>query len=336
MVINYQMEIENRLALPKLTAIQLLSWGLPEETGRFIPRDWSGTVVDFLRIDPLEIAGIKRYDLLLIAALQNESYPNEEFAWKALRIFACDCAERALKRFMGAGIHDRCLKAIKVSRHYAEDKVSIVELAAAYSQVKKVYLEAKAADDAENQAAEDMSYLRAAYAGVDPVDYGPADAYAAARIAVRAFATCTADYAPTDAYAATRTKVRLHAVNAARAACDALADAKTASAASANAARADFHPTVYLAACVDAVEAAEAAMDITAEIRYISVISSPTPMRDADSVDNAKIHLAAEEAYTSAFTAAYNRIRSNLDTDERRWQVDRLRTLIEKIVSNEL
>jgi hypothetical protein len=103
---------------------------------------------------------------------------------KALRLFACDCAERALQRERKAGRepNEHSGDAIKVARRYARGKATTEELAAAYAAA---HTAAYAADAAASAAA------AAAYA-----------ADAAAYAASAATTAATAYAADDDAYAA--------------------------------------------------------------------------------------------------------------------------------------
>jgi len=316
--------------LPLITIDQILSWGPRKEAVPFAPKEWRGTILDILNCDPPEFDGIKRYDWLLWVVLRNECFPDDEFAWKLLRLFACDCAERTIKKFCADNMDKNIRKAIEVARKYAYGEATITELAASFSDVKAAYVEARAAVDASAEEAESRLRIRAAYAGVDPVDFGPADAYAAVRTAVRAYIDGDrVDNAAVEAYADTRILVRAYAAEAARAACNAVADARAAAQAAANAARADFHASVYIAARVDAIAAAEAAMETIAGEKASSVLASGDPLQAADAADNGAIYRAAEEAYTSAFVSTYNTVRAKLDSEERLWQVTRLIEMLE-------
>ena len=97
---------------------------------------------------------------------------------RTLRLFACDCADRALDRERAAGREPdpRSVEAVRVARLYADGKATADELGAAH---------AASCDDAARAAAR----AAAAYAAYD----------AAACAAARAAAACAAAYV---AYAA--------------------------------------------------------------------------------------------------------------------------------------
>lgn len=321
--------LRSKVNLPVITAGQILSWKPRKEAVRFIPKKWRGTVLDVLGCDPPEFEGLSRYDWLLWVALRNECFPSDEFAWKILRLFACDCAGSALKKYWGVKADKRSVRAVEVSRKYAHNEVSIKELAAAYAEAKAACVEARAVFEASALEAESRRNIRSAYANVDPVDYSPMDADAAARNAVRAYMDPTAvDNAVADVYGLTRIFVRAHCAEAVRAACDAVADTQTAAREAVYAARADFHISVYNAARVAAKDAAEAVISAAAEKTCASVLASDDPLRAAQTTDNQAIFTTAEEAFTSEYVAAYNAARAHLDAEERRRQIARLKELI--------
>jgi len=322
--------LKSEIKLPVITAGQILSWQPRKEARPFIPKEWRGTLLDVLECDPPEFEGLSRYDWLLWVALRNDCFPSDELAWKVLRLFACDCAERALKKYGCNEADKRSIRAVEVSRKYARDQLPITALAAAYTEAKAACAETRAAVESAAVEAESRRNIQSAYASVDPVDYSGMDAYAAARYAVRAYMDpMVADNAVVDVYSSTRILVRAYSAEAARAACNAVADAQTAARASAYAARADFHVSIYTAARVTAMDAAEAAIKDAAEKKYASVLASDDPIAVAHITDNAAILAAAEEAYTSAYVPAYSATRAFFDAAERRWQITRLKKLIE-------
>ena len=92
---------------------------------------------------------------------------------KELRCFACDCAERALKRERKAGREpdERSWKAIIVARRYANGEATLAELNAA------AYAAANANANAVAYAAAKVANANAAYAA-DANAYAAANAYA--------------------------------------------------------------------------------------------------------------------------------------------------------------
>jgi len=104
---------------------------------------------------------------------------------KELRLFACDCAERALKRERKAGREpdERSWKAIIVSRLYANGEANLQELDAAWAAAGDAAWAAAYAAYAADAAARDA--WAAAYAAY-AADAAARDAWAAARDAARA------------------------------------------------------------------------------------------------------------------------------------------------------
>ena len=93
------------------------------------------------------------------------------------RLFACDCAERALSRI--ASPDPRSIEAVRVARLYADSKATAVELAAAWAA-------AWAAWDAARYAAWDAARAAARAAARDAAWAARDAAWAAAEAAARA------------------------------------------------------------------------------------------------------------------------------------------------------
>jgi len=331
--------------LPIITTDRILNWGPREKAAPFIPNEWRGTALDVLNCRPPEFEGLKRYDWLMWIVLRNECYPNDEFAWRFLRLFACDCAERALKKYCGNDVDERSCIAIEAARQFVKEEVTIKELGAVYSDAKAAYVTAREVVDAHASDTAAEAALRASYAGigeddyityasiysdVDPADYTANDANAATRSAVRVYCGIDeVDNAVTEAETVARTHTRAYAAEAACAAANAVADAPAAVRAAACAARADFHTSVYTAARAFAKGAADDAVEKAIDATYVSVLASEDPLRTADTTDNATILVTAEDTYIAAFSHAYTRIRAVLDAEERRWQVSHLKEMLE-------
>ena len=85
---------------------------------RYLPENWQGTAVDLLRLDACpaknRIWMVTRLGLF--------------FTDKQLRLFACDCAERALKLIKTPD--ERSVEAVKIAKRYAEGKATKDELKA--------------------------------------------------------------------------------------------------------------------------------------------------------------------------------------------------------------
>ena len=105
------------------------------DPARYLPENWQGTAVDLLRLDACpaknRIWMVTRLGLF--------------FTDKQLRLFACDCAERALKLIKTPD--ERSVDAVKIAKRYAEGKATKDELKAA-------------ADDAAYAAAAAAAYER--------------------------------------------------------------------------------------------------------------------------------------------------------------------------------
>ena len=89
------------------------------DPARYLPENWQGTAVDLLRLDACpaknRIWMVTRLGLF--------------FTDKQLRLFACDCAERALKLIKTPD--ERSVDAVKIAKRYAEGKATKDELKAA-------------------------------------------------------------------------------------------------------------------------------------------------------------------------------------------------------------
>ena len=144
---------------------------------RFLPEDWSGTAVDILKIRTYPAA-----DRIWMV-----TRPGLFYSDKQLRIFACNCADRALARVKNPD--QRSLDAVKIAKRYAEGKATKDELNAAAADA------AAAADDAAYAAAADVDAADAAAA------YAAADAAYAAAYAADAADVDAADAAAAAAYA---------------------------------------------------------------------------------------------------------------------------------------
>ncbi len=122
---------------------------------------------------------------------------------RELRLFACDCAERALGRERERGREPdmRCWAAIEVARRYAQSKANSVELKSAHDAAADVTSEAYEAYPTVDVALAARAAYGATYAP-DPDAYAAYTASAAAY--ALAYATGTIDY---DTKAAARDEV---------------------------------------------------------------------------------------------------------------------------------
>jgi len=114
---------------------------------KYLPEGWKGTVIDILNIEncPAE-------DRIWMVTRKGLFYTDRE-----LRLFACECAERALSRIENPD--PRSVEAIRVARLYANGEATKDELAAAYAAAAAAYAVAYA-------AAADAAAAAAAYTAV--------------------------------------------------------------------------------------------------------------------------------------------------------------------------
>ena len=115
--------------LPIITTKKILSWNPCNEARPFIPKGWKGTVLDILAY-PVPKDGYLRYDWIIWLVTNEKCYPNQSIANRILRLLACDCAERALKK-CGDNPDPRSINAVKVARRFANGNATEEELAAA-------------------------------------------------------------------------------------------------------------------------------------------------------------------------------------------------------------
>ena len=91
------------------------------DPAKYLPEDWSGTALDILRVE--DCLAVDRLWVVL-----REGWIGDT----TLRLFACDCAERALPLFEKKFPEDkRPHQAIEVARRYAEGDAADEELRAA-------------------------------------------------------------------------------------------------------------------------------------------------------------------------------------------------------------
>lgn len=102
---------------------------------RWVPENWEGTAVDFLNIEECPAK-----DRIWMVTRRGLYYTDRQ-----LRLFACDCAERALSRIKNPD--PRSLRVVVVARRYAEGNAAKGELDAARYAARGV------ADDAAYSAA---------------------------------------------------------------------------------------------------------------------------------------------------------------------------------------
>ena len=102
---------------------------------------------------------------------------------RTLRLFACDCAERALERERKAGRkpHADSWKVIEVARRFADGKATNEELKAARSAAAAAYAAAAYAAAYADADAAAAAYAAAAYAASNAASNAAAAAYAAER-----------------------------------------------------------------------------------------------------------------------------------------------------------
>jgi uncharacterized MAPEG superfamily protein len=87
---------------------------------KHLPENWEGTAIDILNI-----TNCPAKDRIWMVTRRKLFFTDRQ-----LRLFACDCAERALSR--AENPDPRSVEAIKVARRYANGKATRKELIAAY------------------------------------------------------------------------------------------------------------------------------------------------------------------------------------------------------------
>jgi len=143
--------------LPTFTSADILSWGpcsgslplLAEYRGWWpVDKKLCGNALDILKHPDLE----KHPDWKLWNVLREECLDS-----RTLRLFACDCAERALDKYGGDNVDPRSREAITVARNYANGKATTYAATYAACAARAAY-----ATDAATDAA-----TYAAYAATD-------------------------------------------------------------------------------------------------------------------------------------------------------------------------
>ena len=167
------------------TIQDIRSWSPCYDPSRYLPEDWLGTAVDLLKIEAIPLHD-RFWVVLRTYCIDN----------KTLRLFAANCARRALARVPNPD--PRSLVAIEVAERFADGLATEKKLVTAHA----------AADAAADYAAAYAAAARAA------ADYAAADA---ARAAARAAARGAYAYADAAAYAADAAHAAARGAYAARA-----------------------------------------------------------------------------------------------------------------------